>query len=96
MTHTPFAHPTDEQIERIGREFDAIHEEVYADLGDRDRRYITGVIRMHRQLAVAGRALLVGSRDKPLWRWAPGRWRWPRSRRTWSSGTTSCTGSGTG
>jgi len=63
----PFAHLTEEQIEELGREFDAIHEEVYHDLGDRDRRYITGVIRMHRQLAVAGRALLVGSRSKPLW-----------------------------
>jgi fatty acid desaturase len=63
----PFAHLTDEQLDELGREFAAIHEEVYADLGERDRRYITGIIRMHRQLATASRALLVGSRSKPLW-----------------------------
>jgi linoleoyl-CoA desaturase len=63
----PFAHLTSEEMEELGREFAAIHEEVYADLGDRDRRYITSVIRLHRQLAVAGRALLAGSRSRPLW-----------------------------
>ncbi|MDT7775220.1 MAG: NADPH-dependent stearoyl-CoA 9-desaturase, partial [Pseudonocardiales bacterium] len=63
----PFAHLTDARLEQLGREFAAIHEEVYADLGERDRRYITGIIRMHRQLATASRALLVGSRSKPLW-----------------------------
>ncbi|HZZ45539.1 MAG TPA: hypothetical protein VFE65_01485, partial [Pseudonocardia sp.] len=46
----PFAHLTEEELEQLGKEFAAIHEEVYADLGDRDRRYITGIIRMHRQL----------------------------------------------
>ena len=64
---SPFAHLTDEQMEELGREFAAIHEEVYSDLGERDRRYITGVIRAHRQLGTAGRALLAGSRSKPLW-----------------------------
>ncbi|WP_051342802.1 fatty acid desaturase family protein [Pseudonocardia spinosispora] len=63
----PFAHLTPDQLEELGREFAAIHEEVYADLGERDRRYITGIIRMHRQLLVVSRALLVGSRSKPLW-----------------------------
>jgi linoleoyl-CoA desaturase len=64
---SPFAHLTAEELEELGREFAAIHEEVYADLGERDRRYITRVIRVHRQLGTAGRALLVGSRSKPLW-----------------------------
>jgi linoleoyl-CoA desaturase len=64
---SPFAHLTPEEMEELGREFKAIHEEVYADLGERDRRYITGVIRGHRQLTAAGRALLVGSRNRPLW-----------------------------
>ncbi|HEY4004793.1 MAG TPA: acyl-CoA desaturase [Pseudonocardia sp.] len=63
----PFAHLSSAELEQLGREFAAIHEEVYADLGDRDRRYITGIIRMHRQLATAGRTLLVGSRSRPLW-----------------------------
>src|ERR1700704_5750527 len=63
----PFAHLSTEQLDQLGREFAAIHEEVYADLGERDRRYITGVIRAHRLLGTAGRALLAGSRSKPLW-----------------------------
>jgi NADPH-dependent stearoyl-CoA 9-desaturase len=63
----PFAHLSPDELEQLGREFAAIHEEVYADLGDRDRHYITSVIRLHRALAVAGRALLAGSRSKPLW-----------------------------
>ncbi|HTK67338.1 MAG TPA: acyl-CoA desaturase [Pseudonocardia sp.] len=64
---SPFAHLTADELEELGREFAAIHEEVYADLGERDRRYITGVIRAHRQLGTAGRALLAGSRSKPMW-----------------------------
>jgi linoleoyl-CoA desaturase len=70
----PFAEPenplqrlTPEQLEQLGRELDAIHEEVRADLGDRDARYIRATIRLHRQLALAGRGLLLGSRRRPLW-----------------------------
>jgi linoleoyl-CoA desaturase len=63
----PLAHLPPEQIEQLGRELDAIHEEVYADLGERDARYIRSIITLHRQLALAGRALLIGSRKKPLW-----------------------------
>jgi linoleoyl-CoA desaturase len=55
-----------EQLDSLGRELDALHEEVMADLGERDARYIRGVIRLHRHLALAGRALLVGSRRRPL------------------------------
>jgi fatty acid desaturase len=64
---SPLAHLSEEQIEDIGREFDAIHDEVYEDLGDRDRRYITSMIEMHRRLAVLSRALLVGARYRPTW-----------------------------
>ncbi len=64
---SPLRHLSEEQIEQLGREFDAIHEEVFADLGDRDARYIRSTIKLHRQLALAGRALLIGSRKKPLW-----------------------------
>ena len=64
---SPLARLTPEQIEELGREFDAIHDEVYADLGDRDSRYIRGTIRLHRQLVLAARAMLLGSRYKPLW-----------------------------
>src|ERR1700728_2288358 len=64
---SPLARLTPEQIEQLAREFDAIHDEVYADLGERDARYIRSTIRLHRQLVLAARALLLGSPYKPLW-----------------------------
>jgi linoleoyl-CoA desaturase len=67
MIESPLAHLTDEQLEELGREFDAIHDEVFADLGERDRKYITSMIAMHRRLLVYSRVLLLGSRHKPLW-----------------------------
>jgi fatty acid desaturase len=67
MIESPLAHLSEEQIEAIGREFDAIHDEVFAELGDRDRRYIESMIELQRRLAVLGRALLVASRFPPAW-----------------------------
>jgi fatty acid desaturase len=64
---SPLATLTSEQIEQLGREFDAIHDEVYADLGDRDSRYIRSTIKLHRHLVLAARALLMGSQRRPLW-----------------------------
>ena len=64
---SPLTTLSSEQIEQLGREFDAIHDEVYADLGDRDSRYIRSTIKLHRQLVLAARALLMGSSRKPLW-----------------------------
>src|ERR1700683_1480551 len=64
---SPLARLTPEQLEQLGREFDAIHDEVRADLGDRDSRYIRSTIKLHRQLVLAARAMLLGSRYKPLW-----------------------------
>jgi fatty acid desaturase len=64
---SPLAHLTPQQIEELGREFDAMHDEIYADLGERDRRYITSMIEMHRRLAVLGRVELLASRYKALW-----------------------------
>jgi fatty acid desaturase len=58
---------TAEQLEELAREFDAIHEQVYADLGERDARYIRATIALHRRLVLAARALLLGSRYRPLW-----------------------------
>ncbi len=63
----PLHRLTDEQIEAIGHEFDQLHDEVKADLGDRDARYIRGVIGLQRRLALFGRLLLLGSRYRPLW-----------------------------
>jgi linoleoyl-CoA desaturase len=63
----PLARLSAERIEQLGREFDAIHDEVFAELGDRDSRYIRSTIKLHRQLVLAARAMLIGSRYKPLW-----------------------------
>ena len=63
----PLAHLSDETIAELAKEFDAIHDEVYASLGDKDRKYITSVIAAQRQLLVAGRVLLLGSTSKPAW-----------------------------
>ena len=63
----PLNRLTDEQIEAIGKEFDAIHDEVFDELGDRDRAYITNMIALHRRLAVMARVLLLGARFRPLW-----------------------------
>ena len=64
---SPLAQLSDDQIEALGKEFDAIHDEVYDDLGDRDRRYIVSMIEMHRRLAVTGRVVLLFSRYRPAW-----------------------------
>ena len=58
---------TEEQIESIGREFDELHDQVKNDLGDRDARYIRGLIDLHRRLALLGRVMLLGSKYRPLW-----------------------------
>jgi NADPH-dependent stearoyl-CoA 9-desaturase len=63
----PLARLTPEQIEELGREFDALHQEVMADLGERDARYIRNTIKLHRYLLVAARLALLGSRRRPLW-----------------------------
>jgi linoleoyl-CoA desaturase len=64
---SPLARLSEEQIEAIGREFDAIHDEVFNDLGERDAKYIRSMIEMHRRLVVFGRAELVPSRFWPMW-----------------------------
>ena len=67
MIESPLARLTAEQIDELGKEFDAIHDEVFAELGDRDRRYITSMIEMHRRLVVLSRILLLASRYRPAW-----------------------------
>src|SRR6195952_4714801 len=63
----PLHRLTPEQIEQIGKEFDELHEQVKADLGDRDARYIRSMIAMQRRLALFGRVLLFGSRWRAPW-----------------------------
>jgi NADPH-dependent stearoyl-CoA 9-desaturase len=62
-TTTEIGNPLDRlsevQIDALADEFDAIGDRVRADLGDSDRRYIEGVIRVHRCLEIGSRALLL-------------------------------------
>src|SRR5689334_23577363 len=64
---SPLAHLSEEQLDELGREFDAIRDRVMAELGDRDRRYIESMIEMQRRLAVLGRLLLLASRNRGAW-----------------------------
>ncbi|HXR60275.1 MAG TPA: acyl-CoA desaturase [Solirubrobacterales bacterium] len=63
----PLAHLSEEQLDQLAREFDAIRDRVMAELGDRDRRYIESMIEMQRRLAVLGRLLLLASRNRGAW-----------------------------
>lgn len=64
---SPLARLGEQELEKLAKEFDAIHDEVFADLGDRDRRYIKNVISAQRQIVVAGRVLLLASRSRTAW-----------------------------
>ncbi len=67
QSENPLAHLSEQQLAELAREFDAIRDRVTADLGDRDRRYIESMIEMQRRLAVLGRLLLLGSRNRVAW-----------------------------
>jgi linoleoyl-CoA desaturase len=69
MPETPSAaaHLTDEQVEAIGAELDAIRAEVVDSLGEADARYIHRVIAAQRALEVGGRAVLLFSKFPPAW-----------------------------
>ncbi len=58
---------TDEQIEELGRELDAIRQRVVEDLGEADREYIYKVIKAQRGFEVGGRAALMLSALPPFW-----------------------------
>jgi fatty acid desaturase len=63
----PLHHLTPEQIEQIGHELDELHEQVKADLGERDSTYIRSIIALQRRLALLGRGLLFASRWRGPW-----------------------------
>ncbi|HSU08390.1 MAG TPA: acyl-CoA desaturase, partial [Pseudonocardia sp.] len=60
-------HLTDEQIEALGAELDALRAEVVASLGERDARYIHKVIKTQRALEVSARGLLLFAKFPPAW-----------------------------
>jgi fatty acid desaturase len=62
---SPLKHLSEEQLEALADELDGIRDRTFADLGDRDRRYIESMIEMQRRLAVIGRVLLLAARNRP-------------------------------
>ncbi|MBE7188325.1 fatty acid desaturase [Jatrophihabitans endophyticus] len=58
---------SDEQIDELGRELDAIKQRLIDDLGRDDREYIYNVIKAQRAFEVAGRASLMLSALPPFW-----------------------------
>ena len=57
-----YTHLTDEEVEQIGRELDAIRAEIEESRGDADAAYINRLIKIQRGLAAAGRVTLFASR----------------------------------
>lgn len=49
---------TPEQLNNLEQDLNAIRDEVLADIGERDARYIRRIIRLHRTLEVGGRVLM--------------------------------------
>jgi linoleoyl-CoA desaturase len=62
---SPLAHLSAEKLDQLALELDEIRDRVFADLGERDRRYIESMIAMQRRLAVLGRVLLLGAGNRP-------------------------------
>ena len=71
MSDTDIAERTiklsDEQVEELGRELDAIRAKLIESLGKDDRDYIYNVIKAQRAFEVAGRASLMLSALPPFW-----------------------------
>jgi linoleoyl-CoA desaturase len=63
---SPLAELSAEQLDQLALELDEIRDRVFADLGERDRRYIESMIAMQRRLAVLGRVLLLGAGNRPV------------------------------
>ncbi|GAB3020636.1 putative fatty acid desaturase [Nocardioides flavus (ex Wang et al. 2016)] len=62
-----YADLTDDEVEEIGRDLDALREQVLASRGADDAAYIRRVIAVRTGLEVAGRVALLGSRHRGLW-----------------------------
>jgi fatty acid desaturase len=60
-----YTHLTEDEIEQIGREFDAIRAEIEESRGDADAAYINKVIKTQRWMAAAGRIGMIVSSPLP-------------------------------
>ena len=62
-----FAHLSDADVEALGREFDAIRQDIEESRGTEDAAYIGRIISIQRRLMVAGRLTLFASAFPPAW-----------------------------
>ncbi len=62
-----YMHLTEDQVEELGRRFDAIRKEIEDQLGERDAAYIRRIITLQRRLMVGGRVVLFASAFPPAW-----------------------------
>ncbi|QRZ61441.1 acyl-CoA desaturase [Rothia sp. ZJ932] len=71
MTQTlPASSPiqlTPQQLDALEEKFDAIHDEILAQRGEEDARYIRRVVKLQRSLEMLGRGSLLFAKHKPLW-----------------------------
>jgi NADPH-dependent stearoyl-CoA 9-desaturase len=67
MTKPPPGALSDADVDALGRELDAIRDEVLADLGEDDAAYIHRVIAVQRGLETGGRGALLVSLFPPAW-----------------------------
>ena len=65
--HNPIAHLTAEDVEELGRELDALREQILASRGERDAAYIRRIIDVQRKLELGSRAVLLFSLFPPAW-----------------------------
>jgi fatty acid desaturase len=63
----PTAHLSAEQVEALGRELDALRQEILDSRGERDAAYIRAVITWQRSLEMGSRAVLLFSLFPPAW-----------------------------
>jgi len=61
------AHLSDEQVAELGRELDAIRDDILGKRGSTDAAYIRRMIKIQRALEVSGRAALLVSKNKAAW-----------------------------
>lgn len=66
-TINPIAHLSEQDIENLGAELDAIRDQVIASRGERDAAYIRTVIDAQRKLELGSRAILLFSLFPPAW-----------------------------
>jgi linoleoyl-CoA desaturase len=64
---SPIAHLSAEDVEALGRELDAIREQIIDSRGENDAAYIRKVIETQRRLELASRAVLLVSLFPPAW-----------------------------